>query len=64
MADAKNTDRLERLIMGLEMSIPDMKSRLGYCSDEVEKRYTAKFIASMEEQLEKARTELEGQRKA
>ncbi|TBR22205.1 hypothetical protein EPO15_08555 [bacterium] len=53
-------ERLERLIMGLEQSIPDMKNRLQWIPpDDLEHKYTQKFVATMEEQLAKARLDLE-----
>lgn len=52
-------ERLERLIMGLEQSIPEMRARLQYIPPEdIERRYTEKFVASMEEELAKARRDL------
>ncbi len=55
---------LERTIMGLEMSIPDMQSRIKYYPpDDLEGRYAKKFLSSMEENLEKARQELSELRK-
>lgn len=53
-------ERLERLIMGLEQSIPDMKSRLQWIPpDDLEYKYTQKFVATMEDQLVQARKDLE-----
>lgn len=53
-------ERLTRLIMGLEMSIPEMKERLEWIpAGELERKYTEKFIASMEAELAKAKAELE-----
>ncbi|OIO11208.1 MAG: hypothetical protein AUJ52_02360 [Elusimicrobia bacterium CG1_02_63_36] len=50
---------LERVIMGLEMSIPDFKSRLQYYKDgDLEKKYAEKFLLSMEENLSKYKAEL------
>jgi exonuclease VII small subunit len=50
---------LERVIMGLEMSIPDFRSRLQYYKDgDLEKKYAEKFLASMEENLAKYKSEL------
>ncbi len=50
---------LERLIMGLEQSIPDLKSRVRYDEDgDLEKKYTERFLKSMEENLGKSRREL------
>ncbi len=58
-------ERLERLIMGLEQSIPEMRARLQYIPPEdLERKYTEKFVASMEEELAKARRELEALDKA
>lgn len=49
---------LERLIMGLEMSIEDFQERLKYYEPgDIELKYARKFLASMEENLEKARRE-------
>ncbi len=51
---------LERVIMGLEMSIPDFESRLKYYKDgDVEKKYAEKFVASMQDNLAKYKMELE-----
>lgn len=53
-------ERLERLIMGLEQSIPDMKNRLQWIPPaDLEYKYTEKFVATMEAQLAKARQELD-----
>lgn len=53
-------ERLERLIMGLEQSIPDMRNRLQWIPpDDLEYKYTQKFVATMEEQLVQARKDLE-----
>ncbi len=53
-------ERLERTIMGLEQSIPEMRGRLSYFPpDHLERRYTEKFIASMEAELIKAKQELD-----
>jgi hypothetical protein len=53
-------ERLERLVMGLEQSIPDMKNRLQWIPpDDLEYKYTQKFVAAMEDQLAKARKDLE-----
>ena len=58
-------ERLERLIMGLEQSIPEMRARLQYIPPEdLERKYTEKVVASMEEELAKARRELEALDKA
>ncbi len=52
---------LERVIMGLEMSIPDFESRLKYYKEgDVEKKYAEKFLASMTENLAKYKEELAG----
>lgn len=52
-------EQLQRLIMGLEMSIPDFQGRLEYYEpDDLEGKYARKFLAAMEENLEKARKEL------
>lgn len=54
-------ERLERIIMGLEQSIPEMRGRLEwYPPDNLERKYTEKFVASMEAELVKAKKELEG----
>ena len=51
---------LERVIQGLEMSIPDFESRLKYYKDgDLEKKYAEKFIGSMQENLAKYKDELE-----
>ena len=51
---------LERLIIGLETSIPDFRDRLRfYAPDDLELKYARKFLAAMEESLEKARKELD-----
>lgn len=53
-------EKLERLIMGLEQSIPDMKSRLQWIPpDDLEYKYTEKFVATMEAELVKARKDLD-----
>ena len=45
--------------MGLEQSIPEMRARLEYIPPEdLERKYTEKFVASMEEELAKARRDL------
>lgn len=50
---------LERLVMGLEQSIPEQKSRIQYYENgDLEKRYAERFLKSMGESLEKARREL------
>jgi len=51
---------LERVIMGLEMSIPDFEGRLKYYKDgDLEKKYAEKFIGSMNDNLAKYKAELE-----
>lgn len=46
--------------MGLEQSIPDMKNRLQWIPpDDLEYKYTQKFVATMEDQLVQARKDLE-----
>lgn len=53
-------ERLERIIMGLEQSIPEMRGRIQYFPPEdLERKYTEKFVASMEAELAKAKRELE-----
>ncbi len=50
---------LERIIMGLEQQIPDLTARLKYYEeDDLELKYSKKFLASMEENLKKSRAEL------
>jgi len=50
---------LERVITGLEMSIPDFEGRLKYYKEgDVEKKYAEKFLASMSENLAKYKEEL------
>ena len=52
-------ERLERIIMGLEQSIPEMRGRLEFFPpDDLERRYTEKFVVSMEAELAKAKKEL------
>jgi len=51
---------LERLILGLEMAIPENQAKLKYYKpEELEHVYTKKFLAAMEENLARARQELE-----
>lgn len=53
-------ERLERIIMGLEQSIPEMRGRIQYFPPgDLERKYTEKFVASMEAELAKAKRELE-----
>lgn len=57
--DGKRLNYLERLVMGLETSIEDMRARVPlYPKEDIERRYAEKFLASMEENLVKARAEL------
>ncbi|MDE2292621.1 MAG: hypothetical protein KGL53_11115 [Elusimicrobia bacterium] len=52
-------ERLTRLVMGLEMSIPEMRERLQWIPEgDLERKYTEKFIVSMEAELAKAKAEL------
>ncbi|MBI2362090.1 MAG: hypothetical protein HYV15_01730 [Elusimicrobia bacterium] len=52
-------ERLMRTIMVLEQSLPDMRARLEwYPPENLERKYTEKFIASMESELAKAKQEL------
>lgn len=54
-----------RTIMGLEHSLPDMRARLEwYPPENLERKYTEKFIASMESELARAKKELEDLDKA
>lgn len=51
---------LQRVIMGLEQSIRDMKMKLEYLDeDNLDRKYTVKFLASMEENLVEHRKELD-----
>ncbi|MDE2312567.1 MAG: hypothetical protein KGL04_00140 [Elusimicrobia bacterium] len=53
-------DYLERLIMGLEQTIENMTYELQYYEPgDLQLRYAKKFLASCEENLAKARKELE-----
>lgn len=46
--------------MGIEQSIPEMRGRLAFFPpDHLERKYTEKFIASMEAELARAKQELE-----
>ncbi|MHB2026571.1 MAG: hypothetical protein ACYCPQ_08030 [Elusimicrobiota bacterium] len=52
---------LERLILGLEQTIENMTYELQYYDpQDLQLRYAKKFIASSQENLAKARKELEG----
>jgi len=53
-------DYLERLIPGLEQTIENMKFELQYYDpNDLQLRYAKKFLAASEENLVKARQELE-----
>ena len=50
---------LQRLIMGLEQSIENQKFEIPYYKPEdIQLKYAKKFVAAMEESLEKAKAEL------
>ena len=52
-------DQLQRLIQGLEQTIENMKFEIPYYKpDDLQLRYAKKFLASVEENLEKARRDL------
>lgn len=52
-------DYLERLIMGLEQTIENMKFEIPYYKpDDVQLKYAKKFLASCEENLANAKKEL------
>ncbi|MBI5595289.1 MAG: hypothetical protein HY928_04285 [Elusimicrobia bacterium] len=58
-------ERLVRTIMGLEQSLPEMRARLEwYPAENLERKYTEKFIASMESELARAKQELADLEKA
>jgi len=53
-------EHLERLIMGLEMAIPETKSQLTlYKPEDIELIYAKKFLAAQEDSLVKSRAELQ-----
>ena len=59
MAFANRKEYLQRLIMGLDQSIENQKGMLPYYEPgDLEGMYAKKFLAKMEEELEKAKIEL------
>jgi hypothetical protein len=51
---------LRRMIMGLEQQIPELRERMKYYEkDDLELKYSEKFLASMEKNLTEAQKELE-----
>lgn len=53
-------ERLERLVWGLEISIPDMESRLSFYKEgDLESLYARKQLEAMRQQLEGSKKELE-----
>ena len=60
MDGAKRKEYLQRLIMGLEQTMENMKFEIPYYKPEdIQLKYAKKFLAATEENLAKARQELE-----
>ena len=52
---------LQRLIMGLEQALENTRGELPYYKpDDIQLRYAKKFLAAVEENLARSRSELEG----
>lgn len=59
MEPEKRKDYLQRLIMGLEQTVENMKFEIPYYKPEdIQLKYAKKFLASAEENLASARKEL------
>lgn len=60
MQGADRKEYLQRLIMGLEQTVESMKFEIPYYKPEdIQLKYAKKFLASAEENLAKAKKELE-----
>jgi hypothetical protein len=59
MEAAKRREYLQRLIMGLEQTVENMRFEIPYYKpDDIQLKYAKKFMASAEENLAAARAEL------